>query len=323
MDLSIITVTYNSVRYLPTLLESLKVNFASLSKSGYEYEVLLVDNGSMDGSCELAASILPEIRLIRNTQNTGFAEANNQGILQSKGRYVLLLNPDARLMEENLAGAIKFMDRPENRSVGMMGCKILNPDGSMQPSCYYKPTILTECASAVGLAHFVHIPRWTTNEIPPSGFYNQVQEIDSVLGAYLFFRREVINLVGLMDSSTFFFYGEELDWGIRAREAGWCVVYTPHISMIHYGRQRIGDRMACNGIQLYKSKFKLISKHYGPGYTLLLRLVTELGLILRVVFIMLFSVLPSKRRQLQNDCNCLISLLRWNTRTLLQPAAVL
>lgn len=319
MDLSIIIVTYNSTAYIPALFSSLKEERQRLQAGGRRCQVILVDNGSTDGGPDQAQAILEDAQVLRNERNTGFAAANNRGIQAAGGRMVLLLNPDVRLLPGALAAMMDFMDLDANCRVGVCGPRVLNPDGTIQASLYVRPTPWSEAAFMLGIAYFVRIPGLTTNEIPVSAVYQQAQEVDSVLGACLLCRREVIDQIGLLDAATFFLYGEELDWTLRARQAGWRVVYNPQAEIIHYGRQATDNRPAWQIVELYKSRFKLIAKYYGRVWAFLIRLAAELGLLSRLAYLGVNGLFFADRPGLGEQRLKARALLSWNTRTLFRP----
>ena len=133
MDLSVIIVSWNVKELLKKCLTSIEKNKGQLN-----LKIFVIDNASHDDSAEMVKTEFPQVKLITNKTNHGFAAANNQGIKQSQGKYVLLLNPDTEILPETLSSMVNFMD--QNSEIGISGCKLLNPDKTLQPSVRHFPT---------------------------------------------------------------------------------------------------------------------------------------------------------------------------------------
>src|SRR5205807_3608843 len=216
VDVSIIVLNYNTCEHLRACLEALLSDSSSALAGGpLSVEVLVVDNASSDGSAEMVAAEFPWVRLIRSPRNGGFAFGNNQALTSCAGRDVLLLNPDTLMPRGGIAAMIdRLHAHPE---AGVIGPKLLKPDGSMHLACRRSfPTPAVAFYRISGLSRlFPSSPRF--------GRYNltyvdpdEAIEVDSVCGACLLVRRAVIERVGLLDE-RFFMYGEDVDWCLRAR----------------------------------------------------------------------------------------------------------
>jgi hypothetical protein len=243
MDLSILIVNWNA---RDLLLDCLRSVYRTLR--GVTFEVLVVDNGSRDGSVAAVRRAYPPVRLIENEQNVGFARANNQAMRASRGRYVLLLNSDTVVRPGALSGLVRFADRhPE---VGIAGSRLVNPNGSLQPSWARFPSFWSEALDR-NVRHRVPMAR------EPWAY-----EVDWVGGACLLARREAIEQVGLLDEG-FFMYSEEADWCYRMVQHGWKVAYLETAEVIHLGGGSSRMRSDAMAVELYRSKLRFFRKHYG------------------------------------------------------------
>lgn len=252
--LSIVIVSWNTRDLLAGCLDSISHALAAGKISGVE--VIVVDNASHDGTVDLLARRFPWVRLIQNQDNVGFARANNQAIEESQGEYVLLLNSDTELYSGALETLVDWMD--EHPAVGAAGPRLLNPDGSLQTSCYPFPTVARE------LWRLFHL-----DVLRPYGVYDMTgwsldrpRAVDVLLGACLLLRRAVLEQVGLLDE-TYFMYSEEVDLCYRIRQQGWLIYWVPQAQMLHYGGQ--STRQVANEmfLRLYQSKLHYFAKHHG------------------------------------------------------------
>lgn len=227
MDVSVIIVNYNVRAFLNSALISL---FKSLE--GLDAEIFVVDNASDDGSVELIKTNFPSVHLIANSANVGFAKANNQAMALAKGKYLLLINPDTLVQEDSITTLIKYFE--EHSDAGMVGCKILNPDGTLQLACRRSfPTPWVAFTKTFGLSAF--FPRSKKFAQYNLTYRNpdETYEVDAISGSFMMMSREVYEKIGGLDE-TFFMYGEDLDWCYRVQQAGWKVFYVPTTSIIHY-----------------------------------------------------------------------------------------
>ena len=261
MDLSIIIVPWN-VRDLAR--ENLKAIFARTKN--IEFEVIVADNDSKDGTAEMIRREFPRVRLIANDHNAGFAKANNQGIKISRGRYVLLLNPDMRVLDGTLEGMVGWMDG--RKDAGVAGCRLVNEKGETVPHVRRFPGVWNQLAIVLKLPHL--LPRILNHYFPPVadplsagniGFdYAKEAEVDSVRGSFFMIRREVIDELGGLDERYFVWF-EEVDYCRQAKSAGWKVMYTPVAKCIdHVGKSfsQVPRKFLYDEIQLW-SKCNYIS----------------------------------------------------------------
>jgi GT2 family glycosyltransferase len=269
MDVSIVVLNYNTREHLRTCLTGLQGAVpASLGRprppNGLEVEVFVVDNASSDGSADMVAREFPWVRLIRSPRNGGFAFGNNQALRQAQGDAVLILNPDTLMPPRGLAGLVQVLRaHPE---AGIVGPKLLRPDGSMHLACRRSfPTPRVSFFRLSGLSRL--FPRSAT-----FGRYNLSYvdpdlaiEVDSVCGACMLVRREVVECVGLLDE-RFFMYGEDLDWCLRTREAGWTVRYEPSIVVQHQHGAASRQRALRTNYYFFRAMDLFYRKHYVQQY---------------------------------------------------------
>ncbi|MBI5740664.1 MAG: glycosyltransferase family 2 protein [Nitrospirae bacterium] len=219
MDFSIVIVNYNT-------RELLKDCLRSIYRSGEDeiYEVVVVDNNSSDGSAEMVRDEFPRTRLIINESNLGFAGGCNKGITLSRGRYIILLNSDTEMLPRSLERLKVFLDSERaGPETGIIGCRILNPDGSLQFSVGKFPSLWSTVTDMLRPCH--------KRKYCLAG-YDTAHEADWVTGAFIAIDRRVVEDVGGFDE-RFFMYYEEVDWCLRAKKRGWKVFYFPHVSIIH------------------------------------------------------------------------------------------
>jgi N-acetylglucosaminyl-diphospho-decaprenol L-rhamnosyltransferase len=259
MDLSVVIVSYNTRDLLRACLDSI---VATLD-GGLTYEVVVVDNASTDGSAAMIREGFPQVRLLANSDNRGFAASNNQAIQKSSGRYVILLNPDTEVRQ----GALQHMMRvlEERSEIGVVGPKLLFPDGRLQHSAFTFPTL-----AMVFLDFFPLQDRLLDTPLNgryPRALYERGEPfaIDHPLGAALMVRRQVIDEVGPLDE-RFFMYCEEIDWCMRIKEAGWEIVCCPRAEIVHYVAQSTRQFREDMYVELHKSRYRLYEKHYGSGF---------------------------------------------------------
>ncbi|MGE5812065.1 MAG: glycosyltransferase [Ignavibacteria bacterium] len=227
MDLSIIIVNYNVKEFIQNLLHSIFKAGCNL-----KYEIIIIDNASDDGSADFIKEKFPNINLISNKKNLGFGKANNIGLAAAKGKYILLINPDTLIREDTLEKMISFFE--SSPDAGLAGCKILNPDGSLQLACRRSfPGPWTSFCKVTGLSSlFPHsrlFARYNLTYLDE----NRTYEVDAISGSFMMMKKEVYEKIGGFDEQ-FFMYGEDLDLCYRIQKAGWKVYYTPDTQIIHY-----------------------------------------------------------------------------------------
>ncbi|MCA0445813.1 MAG: glycosyltransferase [Bacteroidetes bacterium] len=274
MDLSVIIVSFNVKNYLLNCIRSVYQAAGS-----YSLEVIVVDNGSEDNSVTFVREAFPQVILIPNLINAGFGTACNQGLEAAKGKYILFLNPDTLVGETVFSELIPSMDK--DKTTGLMGCRILNEDGTLQLACRRSfPTPWVAFTRLTGLsALFPHSPllaRYNLTFLDE----HQFNDVDAVSGSFMLCRREVLEKLGGFDES-FFMYGEDLDLCYRVKEAGFRVVYNPAASIIHFKGKSKSDRVDTK-FYFYES-MKIFSRKHGKRDGLLV-IFLNLAISIRYVF---------------------------------------
>ncbi len=254
-DLSVVIVNWNTLEMLRDVLGSVFAHAGGLG-----LQVIVVDNASEDGSADMVAAEFPQAALIRNTGNRGFAAANNQGFALATGRHILLLNSDTLVLGDVLAASVAWLDA--HPRAGAMGCRVLNTDGSMQPTCSMFPGPLNLVLLGSGL--------WRLRWPPVLGRYRMTgwqrdsfRQVEVISGCYLMLRREVLDRIGPLDED-FFFFGEETDWCRRMHDAGWELWFAPVGEIVHHGSVSARKLSHRRDVLLTEALVRLNRKHGGP-----------------------------------------------------------
>jgi GT2 family glycosyltransferase len=225
MDISVVIVGWNAKHYLELCLDSL-----AAAPPRRSMEIIVVDNASADGTAEMIEARFPYVKLIRSSENLGFAKGNNVGIRHCRGRYIALVNPDVIVFPGCLDALSDFLD--QNPKVGNVGPRVLNPDMSMQSTCRRSPTLWNNFCSATGLATKFKKSRIFAGEHMFYFAHDRTLPVDVLVGCFSMIRREAFNDVGLLDEDLFM-YGDDVDWCRRCWKAGWQVVFFPGAKAIH------------------------------------------------------------------------------------------
>jgi len=302
IHLSIIIVSWNTKEYLLPCLESI------LKKDdGVSQEVIVVDNGSQDGSKEEVRKKFPFIHLIENKKNLGFAKAANQGLEKASGRYILLLNPDTQVRRRAIERLVSFME--SHPKVGVAGGQLFNSDGSRQNSIANFPSLATELFNKSLL-------RWLFPKRFPGKERNYLEpiEVDSVIGACMVVRREAMDQVGLLDEDYFLFL-EETDWCYRMKRAGWKIYHVPQAEIIHFQGKSAEKETALAKMEYYRSRYLFFKKHRGFFQWILLPIGLNMKLWVELISMMIgclltFFTIKKWRRKL----SIYATLLKWHLK---------
>ena len=275
LNLSVVILTYNIREMALECLESVRK-----ASEGLQVEIIVSDNGSSDGTQEAIRQRFPEVILVENQENLGYATGNNRGITASSGRYVLILNPDTVVQKGALRLILQYMENhPE---CGMVGCRVLNQDGTVQQSCFPEWSLGYAAWIAFGLQILFPMNRingkLTWSRKPPE----QPVVVDRLLGCFLWIRREVVEQVGRFDED-FFLYGEEEDLCRRVRDKDWEVHYYPEPQIIHYGGQSTQLVAERARIESNVSKVRWMKKHRSPEAVFVFRLIWSMALLIRIL----------------------------------------
>jgi GT2 family glycosyltransferase len=279
-DLSIIIVSWNNRAYLEPCLESLFT-----SGLGCKFEVVLVDNGSTDGTQNMLGEKYPQVKIIQNDHNVGLSAASNQGIAATQGRLVLLLNDDTLVNGPSLDALVEYLD--SHPQAGAVGGLLLNPDGSIQACYNHFPSLREEFLIATRLGPLL----W--DGYPGILKGNEISSVDWIGSACLLLRRSALDQVGLLDEE-FFIYGDEADLQYRLERAGWQVHFLPHVTTVHFGGRSMTRWRRRK--MVYRGHMLFFRKNYGWFKTGLLRVMLA-GLSLAKLIIWGAAVLFSGWRE--------------------------
>jgi GT2 family glycosyltransferase len=260
MDLSIVLLNYKSKGLLRQCINGLLA-----APHGKSYEIIVVDNDSEDGTPEMITQEFPEVRCIVSPTNCGFGPGNNIGIREAKGRYVVIMNPDIVVLDGALDCLVDYMD--EHSDVGMVGPQLMNPDRSIQYSCYQYPTPMIPVYRRTPLGKLKSGKQAIREYVMQDWDHATEREVDWLLGACIMMRKDMLDKVGLFDEQ-FFLYLEDTDLCRRAWEAGWRVVYNPAAQLVHYHKRESAGgvlkslRNKVTRIHIY-SGIKYFRKYWG------------------------------------------------------------
>jgi GT2 family glycosyltransferase len=255
--MSIVLVCWNNKDYLDPCLKSLYD--AGLKSS---FDIVVVDNGSTDGSQQMLIEKYPEVMRIQNEGNLGLGKASNQGIQATTGKYVLLLNNDTIVHGPSLDKLVRFLD--DHPEAGAVGGKLLNPDGSFQSGYACFSTLMEEFLVVS------HIGALLWPGYPSHGDSNKIQATGWLSSACLLLRRSALDQIGLLDEN-YFIYGDETDLQYRMNKAGWKVYSLPESTIVHFGGRSM-DRWKRRKM-VYRGKLLFYQKNYGLLRTLVLRIM--------------------------------------------------
>lgn len=232
MDVSIIIVNYNVEHFLSQCLQSVRNGIQVLQNAGFTSEVFVVDNRSMDGSCDMVRRDFPEVNLIALSENEGFSKANNRAIGLAKGKWILLLNPDTVIPEEALLTCLEFANA--HPKLGGLGVPMLDGRGRYLPeSKRGMPSPWVAFCKISGLYRLAkksqRFNHYYMGQLPP----DESNRIEILSGAFMWMRMEALEQVGVLDE-TYFMYGEDIDLSWRLLEGGWENHYCAETSIIHY-----------------------------------------------------------------------------------------
>ncbi len=274
IDVSVIIVSWNTRDILRDCLGSLYAQTREV-----RFDVIVIDNASADGTPAMVKRDFPAVHLIENEDNRGFAAGNNQGMRLATGRYVLLLNSDTIVLDGAIDKAVAFADQHPQAAV--VGCRVLNRDRTLQPTCFMYPSVLNMLLFATCLNKLFPGSRFFGRERMTWWKRDDVREVDVVTGCFMLARRDAIDQVGLMDES-FFMYGEETDWCYRFQDAGWTILFTPMAQIVHLGGASSARMKGPMRLQLRASTLLFIKKHRSMLSYVLSCLLVSLFFLLRL-----------------------------------------
>jgi GT2 family glycosyltransferase len=270
MDLSIIIVSWN-------VKEKLRENLRALFESQYvNFEVFVVDNNSSDGSAEMVKTEYPQVELIANQENFGFAKANNQAIKLARGKYILLLNPDMRVFDDTLSNIVSWMNRHNEAMV--VGCKLVDEIGNIIKHVRRFPSLFDQLSIVLKLPHIFPsaLNKYLINDFD----YQKPAKVDTIRGGFFMIRSQAIFRIGLLDE-RFFLWFEEVDYCRRVKETGLEVWYTNSAECIDLLGQSFKQvNLAVKQRYFQDSMLKYFKKWHQPYEYWLLRIAWPFGKII-------------------------------------------
>jgi GT2 family glycosyltransferase len=287
VDVSIIIVNYKTEALLKQTIDSVYRATTDLV-----YEIIVVDNASQDGSVTMVKDNFANVLIIENQENLGYAKANNIGIRNAKGKYVLLLNSDTVVIQDCIKTCFDYMEK--NIDIGALGCRVELRDGKLDHAC--KRGFPTPEASLYYILKLdkrhpdsKKFGKYDLTYLPE----NEINEVDCLIGAFMLVRNEVIDKIGLLDEE-FFMYGEDIDWCYRIKEAGWKIVYYPETKIIHYKGQSSKKRRFMTIYEFHRAMYLFYNKHYYKKYNKVVRLLVYAGIGVKLGLTLLLNLF--KRR---------------------------
>jgi N-acetylglucosaminyl-diphospho-decaprenol L-rhamnosyltransferase len=290
VSLCIVIVSYNVRDLLRDCLRTLA-----------DQRVIVVDNASADGSAAMVRTEFPTVELIANTDNRGFAAACNQGIATSTEDFVLILNPDTLVTAAALRKLSDIM-QAEPRT-GACGPRILNPNGSLQPSCRRFPTLPRLLLDEFSFGKLFPRSKFFGDYRMTWWAHDEPREVDQLMGAALLLRRKALEQVGVFDE-RFFMYFEEVDLCVRLHNAGWKILFVPDAQVMHHGGQSARQELPEATLYRYRSLGAFYRKHYPAWHWTVLKMAIGVAVSMRVI---LYTFRPAKRaafsKVLRNICS--------------------
>lgn len=302
--LSIVIVTWNGKRFALECLQSL---FAQ--PLNFPAEIIVVDNASSDGTQEAIRTQFPDVRLIENDQNVGFARANNIGMAESHGQYVCLVNSDVVIPPNCLETMLAYLQA--NPDIGVLGPKMLSPDGTIGYSVMGLPTVWNTLCCALGL--HAAFPRCAFFDgLMLSGYpYNAVDDVEVLTGWFWMIPRAALQQVGGLDEQ-FFMYGEDIDWCHRFLKAGWRVVFFSGAEALHYGAASSAKAPTRFYVEMRRANLQYFSKHAGRFRTFGYRLAIWAHELTRIVgYSVVYCCSRYRRPEAAVKVERSMSCLRW------------
>ena len=281
MDLSVIVVNWNTKKLLEDCLRSIFKFTKDVT-----FEVIVVDNGSKDGSQAIVKKKFPQVKLIPNKDNRGFAKANNQGIKTAKGKYILLLNSDTYLIENSFKKLVKKADEVDD--LGVLGPLLLNEDRSIQQSVGFFPDL----PQIFWWMTFVDdLPGGTVLKpyhVDHDYFYKSEHEVDWVTGAAFLIPKKVVDEIGLLDEKIFM-YGEDFEWCFRIKTAGVKVYFSPVAKIVHLGGGSVNKIRTNAFVGEFRGLEYFYKKYKGNISLQILRFLLKMGTLFRIAAFAIFG----------------------------------
>ncbi len=283
LDLSIVIVNWNTQHVIIECLESVYAHLGELHA-----EVIVIDNASTDNSVNEIIIKFPQVTLIANDTNRGFAGANNQGMKLATGRFVLLLNPDTVVLDDAFTKSIEYAN--DNPDVGVVGCQVMESSDSIQRTCFRYPSILNTFLWLSGAVTFKPLSRIAGRAAYGPWDRRNEREVDVVSGMFMLVRREALEQVGLMDEE-YFVFAEEADWCYRFNKAGWRCMFAPVGRILHVdgGSKSTNQTSVRMYVQLQKSSLRFHRKQLGLVHWMLCKLLFITTMSIRMLWWLIWA----------------------------------
>ncbi len=295
IDLSVIIVNWNVKDYLVDCIHSIYSSVKHIT-----FEIIVVDNGSTDGSVETIRKVFSEVIVIANKNNIGFGKANNVAANQCNGRYILFLNPDTVVLSNALDYVIKYLDT--NLDVGAAGCKIKCVENGFIGGARHFPSLTTEFIDHLCLNSFFPNNKIFGYYTMSYWNYNDTRDIDVLSGSFIMLRRQIMQTVGLFDEN-FFMYGEDIDLCYRIKKAKWRIVFVSNAEIIHYGEK--SAMQTHNGeieVESLWSKYYYFKKNKGKMYAHAYRVILIfIYTFWYIIWLILYIMSSPQKRQIRKS----------------------
>lgn len=265
MKLSIIIICWNDLKVIVDCLRSI-----ILYPQSFDYEVIVSDNGSTDGSVNVIRGEFPQVRIVENGANLGFARGNNAGIAAATGEYILILNPDTIIHDGAIESLIRFAEM--HNEAGAFGCKVLNSDGSFQNPARPLPTVRSSLIAALYLSFLGRFAEVIKGNVYVGWDGNSEREVGFQSGCCILFRGNMLRDLNGFDP-RFFYHFEEADLCKRVWDSGFCILYTPSAVITHLGGQSVGRFPIRFALETCRSRYRYFYKHFGAKGTCRIRFV--------------------------------------------------
>jgi len=305
-DLSIIIVNWNTRGLLRKCLRSIYNNTEKLT-----FEVFVIDNASRDGSVEMVKKEFPQARLTRNKENLGFARGNNQGFLQTKGKYVLVLNPDTEVIDDAFLKMVEYLK--SNKEVGAVGPRFIYPDGTFQRYYHRFPTFISILTTWF-------LPRSMAYKLRPTRAYlmldddfEKIVEVPQPAGSCLMFRRDLFPKEGFMDEQFPIFFND-VDLCRRIYNRGKKIFVLPYATIIHHwakGGSEQGKKLFFLSGEYFISMIDYFSKYEGAVKTDLLRVLISLGFLIRILVFSIGYICRVKTKEEFRNETTMFDMFLW------------
>ncbi|MEA2016405.1 MAG: glycosyltransferase family 2 protein [Actinomycetota bacterium] len=304
MDISIIIVNYNSLDFIKNCIKSIEND---VEKDGLDYEILLVDNNSDDGSVKFLKGKSREnsrLYLIENKSNTGFSKASNKGTLKARGHYLLFLNPDTKFLSGNFSELVRFYEeRDKNGKAGVTGAKILNSDGTLQYGQRSFPTPARQFYES----YFLH-KIFRKNRIFGSYFlswwdHDKAREVDWLTGSFMFIKRDYFLEAGMFDGD-YFMYSEDTDLCLKLKRRNYKNYYFPDMVIEHADSGIASRDMARREAGIWKSRRLYFKKNYSTAHAVILSLLYQAGIFNRILLFLILSLFRPQSGSMKRVVSC-------------------